>query len=90
MKNNKLKLLKFFKNNLFLVFKLIFKEKQISFWKKLIPIIALIYLLIPVDFIPEILNPILGLTDDVVLIIALFKIFLTIIPTSIKNKYKDK
>lgn len=88
MKNNNFNLSKFLKDNLFLIFKLIFKEKQVSLWKKIIPIFGFLYLLSPFDLIPEIFNPILGLTDDTVLIIILLKLFLMLVPKSIINKYR--
>ena len=49
--------------------KKMFSDKKASKWPKIAMIAALLYLLIPTDFIPDIV-PILGLLDDLGLLIA--------------------
>ncbi len=54
----------------------LFRNPQVSIWYKLIPIASLIYIVTPVDVIPEISFPFVGYVDDVTVFIASLNIFL--------------
>ena len=62
-------------------------NKDVAIGLKAIPIIALLYLLSPIDIIPD---PILGLgqLDDIGIIILLLQLFLMLVPNKIKNQQK--
>lgn len=49
--------------------KSLFSDKRFGKWSKLIAIIAIIYLISPVDLVFD-LTPVVGLLDDLVIIIA--------------------
>lgn len=53
-----------------------FRSPQVSLWYKLIPIASLIYIITPVDVIPEISFPLVGYVDDVTVFITSLNIFL--------------
>ncbi len=54
----------------------LFRNPQLSLLYKLIPIAALIYIITPVDVIPEISFPFVGYVDDVTVFITSLNIFL--------------
>ncbi len=54
----------------------LFRSPHVAIWHKLIPIASLIYILTPVDVIPEISFPIVGYVDDVTVFISSLNIFL--------------
>ena len=47
-----------------------FKDKEVKWWKKVLIIAAIIYLVLPVDLIPPIV-PVFGWLDDIIIWIAL-------------------
>lgn len=46
--------------------KYMMKDKNVSFWKKALVVLGLIYLILPVDLIPPII-PVFGFLDDLIL-----------------------
>ncbi len=63
---------------LMLLWKLLF-DSNVSFSLKLIPIFALIYLISPIDFIPDVALG-LGQVDDIGVLLLAFTTFLRLIP----------
>ena len=53
---------------------------------KLIPIGTLIYVLSPLDFLPDLFGP-LGMIDDIVLIGAAFDLFVRVVPAELVLKH---
>jgi uncharacterized membrane protein YkvA (DUF1232 family) len=56
---------------------------------KLIPLIAILYVISPIDFIPELLLPILGYMDDVAVLFLAFKIFVRLSPQDVVAEHMD-
>ena len=54
---------------------------------KILPLLSLVYLLWPIDILPDVL-PIIGQLDDVTMIIGLFSIALRMIPKNVKRDAK--
>lgn len=74
--------------------KFLLKDKEIPWYKKVIVILTIIYVISPIEFLPDFILPI-GYVDDIILVI--FIIFLLkddikryIKPKSYSEKYKDK
>ncbi len=57
-------------------------DRRVSVWSKLIIPGGLIYILSPIDFMPDII-PILGWLDDIVAIILTLALFLLSIPSDV-------
>ena len=64
------------------------KDNTVPFTTKLIPFIILLYVVSPVDILPDLL-PILGQIDDLALIIMGLDIFINNSPRSVVQYYKD-
>ncbi|MBN8690194.1 MAG: DUF1232 domain-containing protein [Armatimonadetes bacterium] len=47
-----------------------FKDPSVPIWIKVLPIVAGLYLISPIDFVPDVL-PILGWIDDIVIVLGL-------------------
>jgi uncharacterized membrane protein YkvA (DUF1232 family) len=75
-------------NQIRLIWRLL-RDRDISFWVKLIPPLALLYLLSPVDLLPD---PVLGLgqLDDLAILLLGFKLFVEMCPGSIVQRHRDE
>ena len=58
-------------------------DKRIPGWLKLVPFAGLIYLLSPIDLIPDLMLPGLGQLDDVAVILLTLKLFVELCPPGI-------
>jgi hypothetical protein len=56
-------------------------------WVKLIPVAGLLYLLSPVDIVPDFLLPGLGEIDDVVLLLLAAKVFVDLSPPGVVREH---
>lgn len=56
---------------------------------KILPIVAVLYLISPIDFIPDIL-PVIGQMDDVTLIVTLLWMAIRAIPKPLYREYEKK
>jgi len=75
-------------------------SRKISIWLKLPIIFAIIYLISPLDIIPDFLRPGIGHLDDIFVLIIGISIFINLIPKKIllellqkkgeRNQEKDK
>ncbi|MDH3974088.1 MAG: DUF1232 domain-containing protein [Deltaproteobacteria bacterium] len=54
----------------------LFCDGRVPFYLKILLVAALIYFLSPIDLIPELFNPLLGLSDDVAVLLLVFKYFI--------------
>ncbi len=61
----------------------LFCDKRVPFPVKLIPLAALVYVIIPVDFIPEVIVPFAGLVDDGLVLVLAFWAFLKLSPKDV-------
>jgi uncharacterized membrane protein YkvA (DUF1232 family) len=69
-----------------LVWKLL-KDKRVALGSKGLFVLGLVYLISPLDFIPDIFLLPIGLTDDFALMIFLFERFLNSIPKNLLEEY---
>lgn len=71
------------------VYKLVLKDSKTPFLGKLFLALAVGYLLMPFDLIPDFI-PVLGLLDDVIIVPLLVVISLKLIPREIIDKYRKQ
>lgn len=55
--------------------------------KALIPILGILYLIVPVDFIPDVI-PGLGQLDDVAVMLLLMRLFISLAPTDVVEQLR--
>lgn len=68
-----------------LVFRLV-ADPEVPFYLKLLPFVTVIYLVIPIDLLPDV-APFLGQIDDVAFLLAGSKIFLELVPAHIVARH---
>ncbi|MBG9586624.1 YkvA family protein [Cytobacillus firmus] len=65
-----------------------FLSREVSAGKKLLPVAAaILYILLPLDLVPDFLS-ILGFTDDIVITSFVLQQMVKMAPESLKEKYK--
>lgn len=77
-------------HNLVIQAKLILRligDRRVSFWAKLIPIGALIYLVSPVDLMPGVAFPIIGALDDAAIVGLGSYVFLELCPPAVVKEH---
>jgi uncharacterized membrane protein YkvA (DUF1232 family) len=62
-------------------------DKRVPFWTKLIAIVPIIYVISPIDFIPDVILG-LGQLDDLGLMIAGMRLFETVVPDYIVQEHR--
>lgn len=67
----------------------LFTDRQVPIWVKLIPPLALVYILSPIDLLPD---PMLGLgqLDDLAVLLLGFKLFVEMSPSGIVQRHRDE
>ena len=65
----------------------VLKDQRVPAWVKLIPVAGLIYLLSPIDLIPDMMLPGLGELDDVAVLILAVKLFLDMSPAGVVSEH---
>ena len=63
------------------------KDNKVPFSAKLVPIMILLYIISPIDILPDAL-PIIGQLDDLALILLGLELFINISPQIIVQNYK--
>ncbi len=76
-----------FFNNIQLAFRLYTDPRVTLIAKALVPVVALGYFVLPVDFLPD-LVPILGQLDDVAVLLLLMRLFINLAPASIVAEHR--
>lgn len=64
----------------------LFWDGRVGFWPKTIPLLSIAYVLSPLDFLPELLAPVLGpliVVDDIGLLIAGLTLFVQVAPPDV-------
>lgn len=56
--------------------------------KALVPVLAAIYVIMPIDLIPEVV-PILGQLDDVAMVLLLVRLFIALAPKDVVQQHKS-
>ena len=63
------------------------RDPRVPLWQKAIPVLAVLYVISPFDFIPDII-PGLGQLDDIGVVLAAMRLFETMAPETIVNEHK--
>ena len=67
----------------------LFRDPNVSPWVRFgIPIIALVYVVSPIDILPDVI-PVLGQLDDVAVIVLLTQLFISLAPDNIVAMYQQ-
>jgi uncharacterized membrane protein YkvA (DUF1232 family) len=67
----------------------LFKDSRVPGWVKLIPVAGLVYLLSPIDLVPDLMIPGLGEIDDIALILLALKLFVDFSPPGIVSEHLE-
>ena len=65
------------------------RDGRVPGWVKMIPAIGLVYLLSPIDLIPDWVLPGLGQMDDIALVLLALKMFVDLSPPGIVSEHID-
>jgi uncharacterized membrane protein YkvA (DUF1232 family) len=65
------------------------RDPEVPFYLKLVPFAAVIYLLWPVDFLPD-LVPVLGQLDDLTALLVSSKVFIEMAPPHVVARYMEQ
>jgi uncharacterized membrane protein YkvA (DUF1232 family) len=65
------------------------RDNRVPTLVKLIPVAGLIYLLSPIDLVPDLMLPGIGEVDDIVILILALKTFLDLAPEGIVGEHLD-
>jgi uncharacterized membrane protein YkvA (DUF1232 family) len=65
------------------------RDGRVPGWVKLIPVAGVLYLLSPIDLIPDLALPGLGEVDDVVLLLLALKMFVDMSPPGVVREHLD-
>jgi len=69
-----------------LIWRLI-RDRRVSFWLKIIPIAGLVYLVSPLDLIPDIALPVIGELDDAAILWITNYLFVELCPPAIVSEH---
>jgi uncharacterized membrane protein YkvA (DUF1232 family) len=64
------------------------REPRVPLLAKTVPLLAAVYLISPIDFVPDFI-PVVGQTDDLSLALAALALFVRICPTSTVDFHRD-
>jgi uncharacterized membrane protein YkvA (DUF1232 family) len=74
--------------NIRLIWRLM-NDRQVPEWTKFIPWVAFLYVVLPIDLLPEPLLGI-GILDDLILLLIGLKLFVTLCPTAVVQRVRDE
>ena len=64
----------------------LFRDYRVSVWPKALLVIALLYVVSPIDFIPDVI-PFIGEVDDLVVLIAICRLFIYLCPPDVVREH---
>lgn len=67
----------------------LFRDPRVPMWKKAIPILALVYVISPFDFVPDLI-PGLGQLDDIGILLAGMRLFEMISPEAVVIQQRQR
>jgi len=70
-----------------LVFELM-RDRRVPIWMRLIPLVGIVYLLSPIELMPDITLLPFGILDDLVVIVVCLTIFLAIAPKEVVEEHR--
>ncbi len=62
-------------------------DKRVSPWLKIIPVAGIVYLVSPIDIIPDIMLPVIGELDDAAILWLTNYLFIELCPPDIVNEH---
>lgn len=65
------------------------RDREVPIYLKILPFAGLLYILFPVDFLPDVI-PVLGQLDDLTILIVGLKVFIEMAPADIVTRYMDQ
>lgn len=65
------------------------KDRRVPLWMKAVPLLSLAYLLVPADFVPDILLG-LGQLDDMAVIALGVKLFTELVPAPLMQEHREE
>jgi uncharacterized membrane protein YkvA (DUF1232 family) len=65
----------------------LWKDGRVPAWVKLIPVAALIYLISPIDLVPDLVFPGVGEVDDIVMLLLALKMFVDLSPAGVVREH---
>jgi uncharacterized membrane protein YkvA (DUF1232 family) len=74
-------------NNIQLATRLYMDPRVSLIMKALVPVMALGYFVLPIDFLPD-LVPVLGQLDDVAVLLLLMRLFISLAPSSVVSEHR--
>lgn len=63
------------------------RDGRVPGWVKVIPAIGLVYLLSPIDLIPDFVLPGLGQMDDIAVVLLALKMFVDLSPPGVVSEH---
>lgn len=63
------------------------RDRRVSFWLKIIPVAGLVYLISPIDLIPDIALPIIGELDDAAVLWLTNALFIELCPRDVVREH---
>ena len=64
----------------------LFRDPRVSIWPKSLLVLGVLYVVSPIDLIPDVL-PVIGEVDDVVIFIAVCRLFMYLCPPAIVREH---
>jgi uncharacterized membrane protein YkvA (DUF1232 family) len=68
----------------------LWRDGRVPGWIKLIPFAGLVYLLSPIDLIPDLMLPGLGQLDDLAVVLLAVKMFVDLSPPGVVREHLDE
>lgn len=65
------------------------RDREVPIYLKVLPFAGLIYILFPIDFLPDVI-PVLGQLDDLTVLIVGLKVFIEMAPVDVVARYMDQ
>ncbi len=63
------------------------RDRRVSFWLKLIPLAGIVYLVSPIQLIPDLLLPVIGEVDDVAILYLTNALFVELAPKNVVREH---
>ncbi len=63
------------------------RDRRVSFWLKLIPLAGVVYLVSPIQLIPDLLLPVIGEVDDVAILYLTNALFVELAPKNVVREH---
>jgi uncharacterized membrane protein YkvA (DUF1232 family) len=64
----------------------LFRDARVSMWPKAVLVLALVYVVVPTDLVPDVL-PIVGEVDDLVVVLAAARLFIGLCPAAVVQEH---